>query len=67
MYEECGCQGNVSILSSDHSVSETSTASSTPPPPQPLAERLSDTLQHGIQVVIGSHRKPPRLLKSLLM
>jgi len=33
---------------------------------QPVAERLSDTLQHGIGIVIGSHRKPPRRLKSLL-
>lgn len=36
------------------------------PPPLPFAERLSDTLQHLIQVVIGSQRKPPRRLKSLL-
>jgi hypothetical protein len=35
-------------------------------PPQPFAERLSDQLQQIIQVVIGSHRKPPRRLKSLL-
>src|SRR5947209_1391483 len=34
--------------------------------PQPFAERLSDTLQHIIQVVVGSQRKPPRLLKTLL-
>ena len=34
--------------------------------PQPFAERLSDTLQHLIQVVVGSQRKPPRRLKSLL-
>lgn len=42
------------------SVSETS------PAPQPFAERLSDGLQHIIQVVVGAHRKPPRRLKSLL-
>ena len=36
------------------------------PEPQPFAERLSDTLQHIIQVVVGSHRKPPRRLKTLL-
>jgi nitrite reductase/ring-hydroxylating ferredoxin subunit/uncharacterized membrane protein len=36
------------------------------PEPQPFAERLSDTLQHLIQVVVGSQRKPPRLLKTLL-
>src|SRR5260370_19711270 len=34
--------------------------------PEPFAERLSDTLQHLIQVVVGSQRKPPRRLKSLL-
>src|SRR5882762_5512360 len=33
---------------------------------QPFAERLSDSLQHLIQVVVGAHRKPPRRLKSLL-
>ncbi|HLI87427.1 MAG TPA: Rieske 2Fe-2S domain-containing protein [Ktedonobacteraceae bacterium] len=43
-------------------VSEPETA----PAPQPFAERLSDALQHGIGVVIGSTRKPPRRLKSLL-
>jgi len=36
------------------------------PEPQPFAERLSDTLQHIIQVVVGSQRKPPRRLKTLL-
>jgi len=36
------------------------------PEPQPFAERLSDTLQHLIQVVVGSQRKPPRRLKTLL-
>src|SRR5579872_7604176 len=35
-------------------------------PPQPFAERFSDGLQHGVQVVVGAHRKPPRRLKSLL-
>src|SRR6266699_5911638 len=34
--------------------------------PQPFAERLSDSLQHVIQVIVGSQRKPPRRLKSLL-
>src|SRR6266566_3821658 len=34
--------------------------------PQPFAERLSDALQHIIQVIVGSNRKPPRHLKSLL-
>ncbi len=36
------------------------------PSPQRFLERLSDGLQQLIQVVIGSHRKPPRHLKSLL-
>src|SRR5947199_5348014 len=34
--------------------------------PHPFTERLSDTLQHLIQVIIGANRKPPRRLKSLL-
>src|SRR5712691_1240373 len=66
MCEECGCQGKVSTLSAGNSVTETSTPSATPAQPQSFAERLSDCLQHGIQVVIGSQRKPPRLLKSFL-
>jgi nitrite reductase/ring-hydroxylating ferredoxin subunit/uncharacterized membrane protein len=45
------------------SVPDTSPAPSTLPP---FAERLSDSLQHGIGVVVGAHRKPPRRLKSLL-
>lgn len=36
------------------------------PSPQPLAERLSDALQEAIKVVVGTHRKPPRRLKSFL-
>ena len=40
--------------------------SQTSPSPQPFLERLSDGLQHLIQVVIGSQRKPPRRLRSLL-
>lgn len=36
------------------------------PAPQPFTERLSDSLQHAIGVVIGAQRKPPRRLKSLL-
>ena len=35
-------------------------------PPQPFAERLSDTLQQWIGAAVGSRRKPPRRLKSLL-
>jgi nitrite reductase/ring-hydroxylating ferredoxin subunit/uncharacterized membrane protein len=41
-------------------------APETAPTPQPFAERLSDQLQHIIQVIIGSQSKPPRRLKSLL-
>ena len=37
-----------------------------PPAPQPFTERLSDSLQHAIGVIVGSQRKPPRRLKSLL-
>src|SRR5260370_4303688 len=40
--------------------------SQTSPSPQPFLERLSYGLQHLIQAVIGSHRKPPRRLRSLL-
>ena len=40
--------------------------SQTSPSPQPFLERLSDGLQKLIQVVIGSHRKSPRSLRSLL-
>src|SRR5258706_4489107 len=46
------------------SVPETSPRSPSLPPP--FAERLSDQLQQGIGIVIGSRRKPPRRLKSLL-
>jgi nitrite reductase/ring-hydroxylating ferredoxin subunit/uncharacterized membrane protein len=61
MCETCGCQGNVSALSSNNTALVETT-----PPPQPFVERLSDSLQHGIQVVIGVQRKPPRIFKSLL-
>src|SRR6266704_5565877 len=37
-----------------------------PTPPQPFSERLSDRLQQIVQAVVGSHRPPPRRLKSLL-
>lgn len=69
MCESCGCQTNASRVSSSGSVSEISTSLATSEvaaPPQPVVERVSDSLQHGIQVVIGSNRKPPRLFKSLL-
>jgi nitrite reductase/ring-hydroxylating ferredoxin subunit/uncharacterized membrane protein len=47
-------------------VSAPDTSPGPPSPPPPFAERLSDQLQQGIGIVIGSHRKPPRRLKSLL-
>ncbi|HZU67897.1 MAG TPA: Rieske 2Fe-2S domain-containing protein [Ktedonobacteraceae bacterium] len=50
-------------------MSETPTPVSVPEssaPRQPFAERFSDSLQHLIQVVVGSQRKPPRRLKSFL-
>src|SRR5579884_2984289 len=65
MCETCGCQAN----SSSVFVSATSTTDSVvqPPTPRPpFVERLSDALQQGVQVVVGSHRKPPRRFKSLL-
>jgi nitrite reductase/ring-hydroxylating ferredoxin subunit/uncharacterized membrane protein len=66
MCEACGCQGNISTVSSSDSVSVTSSASKMSASSQPFVDRLSDSLQHTVQVVIGSHRKPPRLFKSLL-
>jgi nitrite reductase/ring-hydroxylating ferredoxin subunit/uncharacterized membrane protein len=47
-------------------VSAPETSPESQPPPQPFTERLSDQLQHIVQVAIGAHRKPPRRLKSLL-
>src|SRR5437016_1699239 len=71
MCETCGCQGNVSAVSIDSSASQTPpissvTVSEMSSPPQPLAERVSDSLQHAIQAVVGSQRKPPRRIKTLL-
>lgn len=69
MCDTCGCQGNVSTVSSESSASQTSPISSVSELAsirQPFAERFSDGLQHAIQVVIGSQRKPPRRIKSLL-
>jgi nitrite reductase/ring-hydroxylating ferredoxin subunit/uncharacterized membrane protein len=40
---------------------------SEPPSESPaLTDRISDALQNGVKVVIGSNRKPPRRFKSLL-
>jgi hypothetical protein len=37
-----------------------------PPSSQLSLERLSDAFQEAIKVVVGTHRKPPRRLKSFL-
>jgi nitrite reductase/ring-hydroxylating ferredoxin subunit/uncharacterized membrane protein len=72
MCETCGCQGNVPATSSSIILSATSTSdsmaktSAPSAPPQPFTERLSDALQHGVQVLVGAQRKPPRRFKSLL-
>ena len=69
MCETCGCQGTVSTVASGSSASQTppiSPVSEMSSPPQPLAERVSDSLQHAIHVVVGSQRKPPRRIRSLL-
>ena len=47
-------------------IPETATPIEPATPPQPIVERLSEGTQNVIKVVIGSNRKPPRLLKSLL-
>jgi len=47
-----------------NTTTETSTPSTTAKPP--LTDRISDPLQAGIKVLIGSNRRPPRLFKSLL-
>lgn len=53
-------------MSSSDPVTETSPSSETSDAPQPFSERFSDDLQHLIQVVIGSNRKPPRRFRSFL-
>lgn len=53
-------------MSTSDPVTETSPSSESSNPPQPFAERFSDSLQHIIQVVIGSNRKPPRHFRSFL-
>src|SRR4249920_3063764 len=44
----------------------TSAPETSPIPQQPFLERLGDSLQHLVQVAVGSNQKPPRRLKSLL-
>lgn len=41
-------------------------AEAAPATKPPAVERISDSLQNGIKVLIGSNRKPPRLFKSFL-
>jgi uncharacterized membrane protein len=62
MDEAYGNQERSSPVTAPQNASE----ASPPPPPQPPLERLSDTLQEAIKVVVGTHRKPPRRLKSFL-
>lgn len=52
-------------------ISDSATTHDNPEPELPsesptLADRISDTLQNGVKLVIGSNRKPPRRFKSLL-
>ncbi|HLI07283.1 MAG TPA: Rieske 2Fe-2S domain-containing protein [Ktedonobacteraceae bacterium] len=72
MCETCGCQGNIPATSSGVILSVVSDSNAgvespdSPPSPRSFIERLSDALQHGVQVLVGAHRKPPRRFKSLL-
>lgn len=65
MCETCGCQNAVSAVSTSD-VTPVAALSETSSMPQPFVERLSDSLQHIISVVVGAQRKPPRRLKSML-
>jgi len=52
-----------------HDVTDDTTTTTDPQPSEPapsLTDRISDSLQNGIKAVIGSNRKPPRRLKTLL-
>src|SRR5690348_4104761 len=50
-----------------HEISDSATTHDNPEPESPtLTDRISDALQSGVKVVIGSNRKPPRRFKSLL-
>lgn len=50
----------------DLTAAETPAPAPSPMPPAPFGERLNDRLQQWIGAVVGSRRKPPRRLKSLL-
>jgi len=65
MNTDSNSQKNIPTLSSDDPVSEGSNTS-TQTPAQPFSERISDELQNIIKAVIGSNRKPPRRIKTLL-
>jgi len=45
---------------------KTASPDSETPPEHGMTDRISDVVQQGIKVVIGSNRKPPRRFKSLL-
>jgi nitrite reductase/ring-hydroxylating ferredoxin subunit/uncharacterized membrane protein len=53
-------------MDSDPASESASVATAPAPELAPWTERLSDSLQNGIKALIGSNRKPPRRLKSLL-
>jgi len=53
-------------MSTSDPATETSPSAETSAEPQPFVERLSDSLQNVMKVLVGSNRKPPRLIKSLL-
>jgi hypothetical protein len=44
----------------------TTSEAALPPTSLPLSERVSESLQEVIKRVVGTHRKPPRRLKSFL-
>jgi nitrite reductase/ring-hydroxylating ferredoxin subunit/uncharacterized membrane protein len=53
-------------MSESSNDAETAATTETTGAPAPWTERLSDVLQRIIAAIVGSHRKPPRRLKSLL-
>ena len=53
-------------MSTGNPVSETPASPEPSNTPKSLLERLADSTQQIIQVVVGSHRKPPRRFKSVL-
>ena len=53
-------------MDSDPTPESVGVATAPAPTRAPWSERLSDSLQNGIKALIGSNRRPPRRLKSLL-